>query len=130
MTQEVLDEDCPKLQGPHSSAFRLGRRGRFIGCSGFRSATTREIWTAAATPREARPSSTSAWTRRRSWPSSSCKGPFGWYFQLGEAEGDKKPKRVSLPKNVAPEAADLLAIALKMLALPRDLGRTRKPARR
>ena len=48
-------------------------------------------------------------------------GPFGWYFQLGEAEGDKKPKRVSLPKNVTPEAADL-GVALKMLALPRDLG--------
>ena len=48
-------------------------------------------------------------------------GPFGPYVQLGEPEGDKKPKRVSVPKNVPPESVDL-AIALKLLALPRDLG--------
>jgi len=36
-------------------------------------------------------------------------------------EGDKKPKRVSVPKNIAPDAVDM-AIALKLLALPRDLG--------
>ncbi len=54
-------------------------------------------------------------------PIQLLQGPFGWYFQLGQAEGDKKPKRVSLPKNIAPEMADL-EIALKMLALPRELG--------
>src|SRR5262249_27409742 len=48
-------------------------------------------------------------------------GPFGPYVQLGEPEGDKKPKRVSVPKNVPPESVDL-GIALKLLALPRDLG--------
>jgi DNA topoisomerase-1 len=48
-------------------------------------------------------------------------GPYGPYIQLGEMEGDKKPKRVSVPKNVAPDSVDL-AIALKLLALPRDLG--------
>jgi DNA topoisomerase-1 len=36
-------------------------------------------------------------------------------------EGDKKPKRVSVPKNVQPDSVDL-AVALKLLALPRDLG--------
>jgi DNA topoisomerase-1 len=48
-------------------------------------------------------------------------GPFGPYVQLGEMEGDKKPKRVSVPKNVPLEQVDL-AVALKLLALPRDLG--------
>jgi DNA topoisomerase-1 len=48
-------------------------------------------------------------------------GPFGPYIQLGEPEGDKKPKRVSVPKNIAPEAVGL-DTALKLLALPRDLG--------
>jgi DNA topoisomerase-1 len=48
-------------------------------------------------------------------------GPYGPYIQLGEMEGEKKPKRVSLPKNVAPDAVDM-AIALQLLALPRDLG--------
>jgi DNA topoisomerase-1 len=36
-------------------------------------------------------------------------------------EGDKKPKRVSVPKNIAPDAVTL-EIALKLLELPRDLG--------
>ena len=33
VTQEALDEDCPKCGKPLS--IRLGRRGRFIGCTGF-----------------------------------------------------------------------------------------------
>jgi DNA topoisomerase-1 len=48
-------------------------------------------------------------------------GPFGPYIQLGEPEGDKKPKRVSVPKNIAPDSV-MLDTALRLLALPRDLG--------
>ncbi len=33
VTQEALDEECPKCKKPLS--IRLGRRGRFIGCSGY-----------------------------------------------------------------------------------------------
>lgn len=33
VTQEALEEDCPKCGKPLS--IRLGRRGRFIGCTGF-----------------------------------------------------------------------------------------------
>lgn len=33
VTQEALDEECPKCAKP--LAIRLGRRGRFIGCSGY-----------------------------------------------------------------------------------------------
>ncbi len=33
VTQEAMDEDCPKCGKPLS--IRLGRRGRFIGCSGY-----------------------------------------------------------------------------------------------
>ncbi|MBA2653678.1 MAG: type I DNA topoisomerase [Gammaproteobacteria bacterium] len=33
VTQEAIDEECPKCQKPLSK--RLGKRGRFIGCSGF-----------------------------------------------------------------------------------------------
>ncbi|MGH7090212.1 MAG: type I DNA topoisomerase, partial [Stellaceae bacterium] len=47
------------------------------------------------------------------------KGPYGTYVQLGEGE---KPKRASLPKGMA--ASDLtLEAALKLLALPREIGR-------
>jgi DNA topoisomerase-1 len=48
-------------------------------------------------------------------------GRFGPYVQLGEMEGDEKPKMVSLlqgmePADVTPETA------LRLLSLPRDLG--------
>jgi DNA topoisomerase I len=50
------------------------------------------------------------------------KGPYGNYVQLGEGENGEKPKRASLPKGVSP--ADLtLEQAVKLLALPREIGR-------
>ncbi|MGA1132686.1 MAG: type I DNA topoisomerase [Prochlorotrichaceae cyanobacterium] len=50
-------------------------------------------------------------------------GPYGPYVQLGDEEEDskKKPKRVSLPKGMAPEDASL-EYALGLLSLPRLLG--------
>lgn len=48
-------------------------------------------------------------------------GPFGPYLQLGEQEGDKKPKRISLGKKTDPGSIDL-AYALKLLSLPREIG--------
>ncbi len=49
------------------------------------------------------------------------KGPYGFYVQLGEGAEGEKPKRVSLPKGIAPADLDLDK-ALKLLALPRDIG--------
>jgi DNA topoisomerase-1 len=49
------------------------------------------------------------------------KGPFGLYLQLGEGAEGIKPKRVSLPRDIAPDAIDL-DLALKLLALPREIG--------
>lgn len=120
VTQEVLDEQCPKCKA-HPLTIRLGRRGRFIGCSGYPECDyTRNLDGSgdSAEGPAAREIGVDPKTRKAI---TLLQGPFGWYFQLGEAEGDKKPKRVSLPKNVAPEAATL-EIALRMLALPRDLG--------
>ena len=48
-------------------------------------------------------------------------GPYGLYVQLGEAEGDVKPKRSSLPKGMEASAVDL-ARALELLSLPRLIG--------
>jgi DNA topoisomerase-1 len=58
-------------------------------------------------------------------------GPFGPYLQLGELEGDKKPKRISLGKKTDPSTIDL-AYALRLLSLPREIGvdpETGKPVR-
>ncbi len=58
-------------------------------------------------------------------------GPFGPYLQLGEQEGDKKPKRISLGKKTDPSTIDL-DYALRLLSLPREIGvdpETGKPVR-
>lgn len=49
------------------------------------------------------------------------KGPYGPYLQLGDDEQSGKPKRMSLPKGLEPEAVTL-EIALDLLALPRKVG--------
>lgn len=118
VTQEQMDEMCPKC-GKHHLALRLGRRGRFIGCAGYPDCDyTRNVDGAESPEAQKREIGVD--------PKTSLKiqllvGPFGPYVQLGEPEGDKKPKRVSVPKNVPPESVDL-DIALQLLALPRDLG--------
>lgn len=48
-------------------------------------------------------------------------GPYGHYVQLGETDGEKKPKRTSLPKGMKPEEVTLEK-ALDLLRLPRTLG--------
>jgi len=120
VTQEVLDEDCPKC-GAHKLTIRLGRRGRFIGCSGYPECDYTRNLDGSGESAEGPPRRDIGLDPKTRLPITLLQGPFGWYFQLGEAQGDTKPKRVSLPKNIAPEAAGL-DIALKMLALPRDLG--------
>jgi DNA topoisomerase I len=49
------------------------------------------------------------------------RGPYGPYLQLGEGTGSERPKRVSLPPGVAPDAVDA-ELAQRLLALPRLLG--------
>lgn len=50
------------------------------------------------------------------------KGPYGFYIQVGEVEGKKKPKRVALPKNATPESFTLEQ-AKSLLSLPREVGK-------
>ena len=50
------------------------------------------------------------------------KGPYGHYVQLGTGNGEYKPKRVALPRSLKPADVDV-DTALRLLALPRELGR-------
>jgi DNA topoisomerase-1 len=120
VTQEALDEMCPKC-GKHQLTIRLGRRGRFIGCPGYPDCDyTRNLdgpEGADAVPQKKELGA----DPKTHMPIYLMQGPYGPYVQLGEMEGDKKPKRVSIPKNV-PQESVTQEIALKLLALPRDLG--------
>ncbi|HXU94425.1 MAG TPA: type I DNA topoisomerase [Gallionella sp.] len=116
---EILEETCPKCGKPLSK--RLGKRGSFIGCTGYpecdytRSLGGEEDAGEARKELGAHPETQQAVLLLR--------GPYGYYVQLGEViEGEKtKPKRVSWPKELPLEQADL-GTALKLLSLPRELG--------
>lgn len=116
---EVLDEPCPKCGKPLSK--RLGKRGSFIGCTGYPECDYTRSLGGEEDTGEAR-------KELGAHPDTGqlvllLRGPYGYYVQLGEVEeGAKtKPKRVSWPKELPLEQADL-ATALKLLSLPRELG--------
>ncbi len=119
ITQEAIGEDCPKCGKPLNS--RLGKRGKFIGCSGYPECDyTRNLNGDASVSNE--PVTIGA------DPASGkdillLVGPYGPYLQVGMSADDpkKKPKRVSIPKDI-PLANISLEIALKLVALPREVG--------
>jgi DNA topoisomerase-1 len=118
--QELLDEACPECGKP--LAKKLSRYGSFISCTNYPECKYKRS-IGGETQDEA-----SARIELGAYPDTAqavllLRGPYGHYVQLGEAvEGEKaKPKRVSWPKEMPVEQADL-ASALKLLSLPRDLG--------
>jgi len=113
---------CP-VCGAGRLSIKLGKFGAFIGCSDYpKCRYTRpfaldqdtEDIPAADTPLGDDPVSGLA--------ISVKKGPYGHYVQCGTDNGELKPKRVALPRSIKPADVDL-DIALRLLALPRELGR-------
>jgi len=119
VTQELLDEACPKCGKP--LATRLGKRGSFVGCTAYPECDYTRSTTGEIDPAEARRELGS--DPVSGLPVLLLRGPYGYYVQLGEVEegAKKKPRRMSWPKEVLPENADLAA-ALKLLELPKELG--------
>lgn len=116
--QELLDEACPECGKP--LAKKLSRYGSFISCTNYPECKYKRS-VGGETQDEVR-------VELGTYPDTAqavllLRGPYGHYVQLGEViEGEKaKPKRVSWPKDMPVEQADLSS-ALKLLSLPRELG--------
>jgi DNA topoisomerase-1 len=101
---------------------KLGRFGAFIGCSNYPECRFTRAFAVDVEGEQAAPD-----TALGSDPESGLqvmlkKGPYGLYLQLGEGGEGTKPKRVALPRGVKPADVDL-EMALRLLALPREIGR-------
>jgi DNA topoisomerase I len=112
---------CP-VCGAGRLSLKLGKFGAFIGCSNYPNCRyTRPL--AIETDADAAPPETALGTEPVSGLAITLKkGPYGHYVQLGEGNGEFKPKRVALPRSIKPADVDL-EMALRLLALPRELGR-------
>jgi len=119
---ELIDEACPKCGKPLQK--QLSRYGTFIGCTGYNDTPKcdykRSLDGAASLGTDPVAIGTDNETGKEIL---LMNGPYGPYLQLGlPVEGDKKkPKRVSIPKEI-PLADVNLETANLLLSLPRDLG--------
>lgn len=119
---ELIGEACPKCGKPLQK--QLSRYGSFIGCTGYNDTPKcdykRSIDGAASLGTDPVAIGTDVASGKEIL---LMNGPYGPYLQVGlPAEGDKKkPKRVSIPKEIS--IADMnLETANMLLSLPRDLG--------
>ena len=117
---ELLDEACPECGKP--LAKKLSRYGSFISCTNYPECKYKRSLSGETQDDASARAELGAHPDTRQ-PVLLLRGPYGHYVQLGEVvEGGKtKPKRVSWPKEMPLEQADL-AGALKLLLLPRELG--------
>jgi DNA topoisomerase-1 len=116
---------CPNC-GNGRLGLKLGRFGGFVGCTNYPECRyTRQLAVSAD-------GGNGGMRKLGEDPDTGVEvsvrtGRFGSYLQLGEPSKDEdgkavKPKRASLPKGVSPDDIELDQ-ALKLLALPREIGR-------
>jgi DNA topoisomerase-1 len=117
---ELLDEACPECGKP--LAKKLSRYGSFISCTNYPECKYKRSLS-GETQDDASARVELGEHPEAQQPVLLLRGPYGHYVQLGETvKGEKaKPKRISWPKEMPVEQASL-ADALKLLALPRELG--------
>jgi len=110
---------CPKCGTGRLSLKISGKNGAFIGCGNYPECKyTRQLSgesAGAGGDREL------GFDPETGLPVVVKSGRFGPYLQLGEGEGDEKPKRSSIPKGIDAATVDLEK-ALQLLSLPREVG--------
>jgi DNA topoisomerase-1 len=114
---------CPSCADGELS-LKLGRHGAFIGCSRYPDCNhTRPLSISDGDGSEITDGGPKELGKHPElgFDITLRRGPYGFYIQLGEGEGKKKPKRSSLTKAMDPSEVDL-AMALKLLELPREVG--------
>ena len=112
---------CPGC-GAGRLSLKLGKFGAFIGCSNYPECRyTRPLIVEGEAEPSVQETALGA-EPATGLPVTLKKGPYGHYVQLGEGNGEVKPKRVGLPRSLSPADVDL-ETALRLLALPRELGR-------
>ncbi|MGD8361101.1 MAG: type I DNA topoisomerase [Gemmatimonadota bacterium] len=112
---EAEGETCEVCGRP--MLVRWNKFGRFLGCSGYPECqTTRPLDAPEVQERILGEDPESR------LPVIARVGPYGPYVQLGNGNGDEKPKRVSLPKGMALDELSL-TYAVLLLSLPRSLGK-------
>ncbi|MEK9824697.1 MAG: type I DNA topoisomerase [Methylotenera sp.] len=119
---EIIDEACPKCGKPLQK--QLSRYGTFIGCTGYNDTPKCDYKRSIGGSASLGADPVTIGTDKESGKDILLmNGPYGPYLQLGLAvEGEKKkPKRVSIPKEI-PLADVNLDTANMLLSLPRDLG--------
>jgi DNA topoisomerase I len=107
--------------GTGQLSLKLGRFGAFIGCSNYPECrNTRPLTAAGEGAME--PSRKLGDDPETGLEVTLRSGRFGPYVQLGEGKEGEKPKRAGLPKGTEAAAVEL-DFALKLLSLPREIGK-------
>jgi DNA topoisomerase-1 len=112
---------CPKCGTGRLSLKISGKYGAFIGCGNYPECNYTRQLTQSSDGDAAALDGKILGYNDDGLAVTMKTGRFGPYIQLGEAEGDEKPKRSSIPRGIDAATLDFER-AMQLLSLPRDVG--------